>query len=558
VVYEYKNLSLRRYQGPDHCETAVGDRGQVASKVLLEARKRIGPEAVRAGNRIHSIVGLGISATQVIEADDGLIVVDTGLSVSEGDAKMRMIRTFSSKPVRAVIYTHFHYSNGTTAFLPADGKCEIYAHQNCDANRSEETASVAPAKRYRLIAQAGRILPDTGPDADSAGTVESHPGPPGYAPPTRTFREHGEVLSICGVRMTVFTEYPFDTNCTILIWLPDDETIIHNHMSVNFPNVYSIGGCRFRDPQPWLAGLDEIRRRQPEHLLGCHGRPIHGRRAVARAVAITRDALQFVFDQTVRGINQGLRPGELIDAVRLPPQLAEHPMLLQTYGEVWHHVREIYSGLLGWYDGNAAELIPMHPDHEARRIVEAMGGAAAAVAAAESAFTAGDLAWSARLCNYVLCVESSPRARGLQARTLREAAYRTTAWGTRNALLTQALELEGRTRRPAPAGIPGATTLLQSPEGASLEYLRYRVNPQRAGDVSFILAVRFEQTGRTYTAVLRNGVLDTSDAQPNDEGPRITVVCTRAAWIERLVSGHRLPHESSELTRALQVFDLPT
>lgn len=554
-MHEYMNPYLRRYYAPEEDVAAVGDRGQVASKTLLDGRRRIAPEAIPVGRRIRSIVGLGISATHIIDAEDGLIVVDTGLSVTEGEAKMRLVRTFSDKPVRAVIYTHHHYSLGTTAFLPDDRRCEVYAHERCDSNRADETASIAPAKRYRLIAQAGRVLPPDGPDADSAGTTESHPGPPGYVRPTQVFCKHGRAVTILGVRLTVFTEYPFDTDCTLLLWLPDDRTMIHNHLSSNFPNVYSIGGCRFRDPQPWLSGLDEIRRRRPEYLIGCHGLPVIGEEAVADTVCTTRDALQFVYDQTVRGINSGLSPAELIDAVRLPPQLADHPMLSQTYGEVWHHVLAIYAGLLGWYDGNATGLIPLHPQHEAGRIVEGFGGVQPALRAAESALDEGDPAWCARLCEHILRVQPDSTARELQSRALRQAAHRTPAWGSRNALLTQALELEDVATRSAVTAIPSVEAMLQLPEGTSLEYLRYRVDPVRAENQAFALEVQFTGSTRRHIAVLRDCVLDTSGAvAPDEKAPLITVEYHRRAWIERVLHGRPPADEPPELTRALSVF----
>lgn len=557
MIHEYENPFLRCYFNPEEDVAAVGARGQVASTTLLNGRRRIAPQAVRIGPRIRTIVGLGISATHIIDAQDGLIVVDTGLSVPEGEAKMRLVRTFSDKPVRAVIYTHHHYSLGTTAFLPDDRQCEVYAHERCDLNRSDETASIAPAKRYRLIAQAGRILPPDGPDADSAGTTESHPGPPGYVRPTQVFRKHGRTVTILGVRLTVFTEYPFDTDCTLLLWLPDDRTMIHNHLSSNFPNVYSIGGCRFRDPQRWLAGLDEIRRRRPEYLIGCHGLPVIGEQSVADTVGATRDALQFVYDQTVRGINAGLSPAELADAVQLPRQLADHPMLSQTYGEVWHHVLAIYAGLLGWYDGNATELIPLHPLHEAKRIVEGFGGVQSALRAAESALDEGDSAWCARLCGFIARVQPDSAAHELQARALRGAAHRTPAWGSRNALLTQALELKGTAARSVGADVPSVEAMLQLPESSSLEFLRYRVNPDRAAGESFALELRLTGSARRHIAILRDCVLDTSGATEADESAsRVVVACERRVWIERVLRGVRLPDEPEALTRALGVFDL--
>ena len=47
-----------------------------------------------------------------------------------------------------------------------------------------------------------------------------------------------------------------------------------------------------------------------------------------------RDAIQFVHDQTIRYINKGYTPDELVEVVKLPPHLANHPWLGDFYGGV--------------------------------------------------------------------------------------------------------------------------------------------------------------------------------------------------------------------------------
>jgi alkyl sulfatase BDS1-like metallo-beta-lactamase superfamily hydrolase len=384
----YHSRDLTRYREAA-ATPAVGDRGQMADPLLLSSRPNVDPQVIEITPHVRTIVGLGLSATHVITGNDGLIVVDTGAGVDEASAKLTHIRTFSAAPIRAVIYTHYHYASGTAALIPHGERVQIYAHPNLDRNHAEAISELATIKHRRVSAQAGHTLPSEGPDADSAGTTVANRGSHGYLPPTQTIAHNGQELLIHGVRFVFYTDYPFDTDCTLLIWLPDLETVIHNHMSGNFPNVYSIGGGPFRDPRPWLAGLDKIRELAPEHLLGCHGMPFSGRAKVTEVVTVTRDALQFVFDQTVRAMNRGLSPAEAIDFVQLPESLAHHSALTQTYGEVWHHVMSIYHGLIGWYDGDAVNLLPVSPGLESSRIVEGFGGAERASEAARAADSSG-------------------------------------------------------------------------------------------------------------------------------------------------------------------------
>src|SRR3546814_7010147 len=87
-----------------------------------------------------------------------------------------------------------------------------------------------------------------------------------------------------------------------------------------------------------------------------------------------RDAIRYVYDQTIRQINQGRTPDEIAATLKLPAHLAASPYLQAFYGNVPWSVRAIYGGLLGWYDGDSATLQPLAPDDTARHMVALAGG----------------------------------------------------------------------------------------------------------------------------------------------------------------------------------------
>jgi alkyl sulfatase BDS1-like metallo-beta-lactamase superfamily hydrolase len=55
-------------------------------------------------------------------------------------------------------------------------------------------------------------------------------------------------------------------------------------------------------------------------------------------------------------MNLHLKPTELVDFVKLPRVLTEDPDIQQTYGALSNHIRGVYSGLAGWFDGEAASF----------------------------------------------------------------------------------------------------------------------------------------------------------------------------------------------------------
>ena len=124
-------------------------------------------------------------------------------------------------------------------------------------------------------------------------------------------------------------------------------------------NVFAIRGEPYRDPRVLVSGLDQILNMEPDYLVGAHGPPITDKEVIAEGVTDARDALQFLWDQTVRGINKGLSHGELIEFVQLPDFFNRSYLTQQNYGLVEHHVRQIHNGLVGWFDGIESSLFPL-------------------------------------------------------------------------------------------------------------------------------------------------------------------------------------------------------
>jgi alkyl sulfatase BDS1-like metallo-beta-lactamase superfamily hydrolase len=88
-----------------------------------------------------------------------------------------------------------------------------------------------------------------------------------------------------------------------------------------------------------------------------------------------RDAIQYLWDQTVRHTNRGLTGPELAHAVRLPDPCDDDHLTGEFYGVTEHHVRQIRSGLFGFFDGDEGQLFPLPPADRAARLIAGFGGA---------------------------------------------------------------------------------------------------------------------------------------------------------------------------------------
>jgi alkyl sulfatase BDS1-like metallo-beta-lactamase superfamily hydrolase len=511
---------LRDSFEPDDSQTRIGPRGQIGHRALLEHSTRLRRGMTEARPGVWSLMGVGLPNHTFILAPEGVIVIDTNDSVEAMRDALREFRQHCNAPIAAVIYTHFHYVTGTTALLEDTGgrAFPIWAHERVQSNRLRLSGELGPRASRGLVHQFGTALPADGPDAiinlgcGMALREPAHaPFTQGWLPPTNTFGEE-TVARIAGLEVHLIPA-PSDADDSITIWLPALGVCVNNLVWPALFNVFPIRGEEYRDPRILMHGLDRILALAPEYLLGAHGPVIAGRAAVQEAVTDYRDAIQYLWDQTVRALNKGLGGAELSYAIHLPPRFRRSYLTQQLYGLAEHHVRQIASGLVGWWDEDPASLFPLEPMDHARRLIDGFGGPAKVRALAEDALACNDLRWALELSGWLVKSHvNGARQSGfqgdtradqrdtderLQARVLRLLGQRTAASNIRSWVHTRALELEGsidlaRTR----SSRLQVAQVLSQPPAAYVATLRVLLDPERAEGVDCELRWEFEEGAR--------------------------------------------------------------
>lgn len=434
-------------------EPVPGPAGQLVHPEALDHLDRLTPRMYAIGDQAWCVVGNGLSNQTFVEGPEGIIAIDTGDSNEEMAAAITQLRTVTDAPIVACIYTHFHYVDGTRAIVE-DGQLDadelpIWGHERIAANRLRFGGEVAGRSRRGLVHQFGMSLPAEGPDAllhVGLGLFFSNPthrpSTRGHLPVTTSV---GESLSTTIAGLTVeMTHAPSDSDDSMTVWFPDLGLCVNNIVWPVLFNVFAIRGEEYRDPRTLLAGLDHVASLGAEHLACTHGPPMSGAGLIAAEVENYRDSIQYLWDQTVRGANNGLTADELAETVQLPEEFADSLIARQFYGLAEHHVRQIHGGLFGWFDEDPLHLAPLPRADRAQRLITGFGGADEVVSQCDDALAAGDLRWALELASWLLAAEPKNDAGcNLTAAALRAIGQRTTSQNVRNWCLTKALELEG-------------------------------------------------------------------------------------------------------------------
>ncbi len=533
-------------RGDESAQLSPPEPGQVPVELVAhtaEFERRV----YRVTDGVYQAVGFGIANSILVEGEQCVFIVDVLGSVESAAAVRAEFEKITPKPIEALIYTHNHGDHifGGRGFVPA-GEVDVYAHETTEFYIDRVVSIIRPILSARSARMFGNLLPGGGEDAFVNAGIGPYleVGRPGHTlgliRPNKTFAERLQ-LEICGVEVTL-VHAPGETPDQLFVWLPQKGVLMPgDNVYKAFPNLYTIRGTLYRDVLAWVKSLDQMRALRPEHLAPSHTRPVSGRQPILEILTSYRDAIQYVHDQTIRGMNRGLTPDELVEEIELPAHLASHPYLRELYGPVAWSVRSIFAGYLGWFDGDSASLSPASPDERALGFAELAGGREGLRSAVERALEEGRPAWAAELAAQLLRLDpDDDEARRLKAAALRALGQRALSPNGRNFYLTQARELEGSAAVEDEPGVDESirSVLETIPIGNFMAAMPVRLNPSRSAEVDVVVGFYFRDVDEGYTIHVRRGVAELQAIFP--ESPDITIRSDTTVWRE-LAAGLRNP-----------------
>ncbi len=357
-------------------------------------------EATRVADGIW--LSEGLSNSYLVVTPAGRVVINTGMGF-EAPLHKRLFDAVDAGPVRYILLTQAHVDHVGGVEIFREPGTEIVAQAN---NRScqDDDARIHPFR----VAHSAPFFPTAVGKAEKNLRVQARPQP------TITFADRYE-FELGGVRFALISTPGGETIDSLCVWLPDRRVaFVGNVFSAlfgHFPNLVTLRGDRYRFALPFIDSVNRVLALDPELLLTGHFAPIRGAELVRAELTRVRDAVGYVHDETVKGMNEGKDVFTLMREIQLPPDLD----IGQGYGCVAWGVRAIWEGYAGWFhQRSTTELYPTLPNAVYPDIVELAGGPAVVAERARQRLAAGDAVAAIHLCEMALAADPASRP-GLEA-----------------------------------------------------------------------------------------------------------------------------------------------
>lgn len=348
----------------------------------------------------HILMNRATSNSYVITGDEGDVVINTGTG-AQGEKIRQNFEALLGRPLKVskIIFTQSHpdHTGGWQFFADKGVETLVQRKFNRICQERKLLGGFFTRRNQRVLAA---LIPKEG---------GSHWFETRDPEPVTSFADDYE-FTFAGRRYQLLSIPSGETLDSLAVWLPDEKILFIGNWAGAImgasPNFYTARGDRDRSIPFWLEECQMMIDLGAETLITGHDDPIVGADKVRAHFTKLRDAIQYLHDQTLEGMNAGKTLPQLMAEIRLP----KHLVLRDGRGPVSWYVRAIWEEYAGWFrHERTSELYPTPPSAVWGELASLAGGASVLADSAQKHLDKGDLEKALHLIEVAATAEPQNR-----------------------------------------------------------------------------------------------------------------------------------------------------
>lgn len=275
-----------------------------------------------------------ISNAYLVTTSDGDVLVNTGFPTS-AERNKAIFATVRTGPLRYIVLTQSHpdHFGGVPVLKEPETKIVV-------ERRFVETAAWYEKLRAHGEPRSRKLWGGT---VNTGGRLEV----PTITPDIEVDREYA--FEVGGRRFEALSTPGGETLDSLTVWMPKEKVAFTGNLFgpvfLSMPFLNTIRGDKPRLVVRYLKSLDRVRRLGAEILITGHGDPIVGADKIRADLDKMYDAVSYVNEATIAGMNAGKDVFTLMRELSLPENLK----IGEFHGNVRWAVRAIWHEYSGWF-----------------------------------------------------------------------------------------------------------------------------------------------------------------------------------------------------------------
>ena len=336
----------------------------------------------------------GTTAAYLVLTDRGRMIVNTGMGF-EAPHHKRVFDAVRPGPTHYLVTTQAHVDHvGGVDLFREPGTVYVAQANNpacqADDQRIQDLRMRTAGIWFDTLGTDARRIASENPGVSMRQSVPT---------PDISF-DRQLSLNVDGLRVQLLAAVGETVDCCV-VWLPEHRVALVSNLFgplfPHFPNLNTLRGDKYRFVEPQLATNRMVRELRPEVLITGRHEPIVGAELIEASLQRLHDAVTYVHDQTLQGINAGTDISSLMRDIELP----DHLRVGEGYGKVSWAVRTLWESYVGWFRlQSTTELYPDSAPAALAQLVD-LTGPDAAMDRAEAALGRGEAVVAIRLAEAI-------------------------------------------------------------------------------------------------------------------------------------------------------------